>query len=260
MGFVKISKLALFTMLLFTVTIAVGGIGLAYYYSYRSALVLIAKPAKLGDVLLKISSLQYKAYVSPSGDTYYVNIVINATSNLTRITATNPYGNVIGSVLFHYNATNITWALVNYSGINENLSGSNLSAYVNEILTSITTNYNPTTGTITVSFFPGLGPLYDLYYYSSYYGIDWQSMLEGQPGPSAVSVGYIFTPVKFDGKSYAGVTMSISPTSSLFGTFGAYTLSATMINFKGAPLAVQIVVGTGGPNYVSMSVLGASAP
>ncbi|MGC9209701.1 MAG: hypothetical protein ACP5FT_00280 [Acidilobus sp.] len=254
----RIGKLALLTIILFAATIAVGGVGLTYYYTYRSALVLLAKPVKLGALLSRISGLQYKVYVSPSGNTYYVNVIVNSTSNVTKIDVTNPYGDVIGSIIFHFNATNITWALINYSGVDENLTGSNLTAYVTEILTSVSTSYNPTVGTVTVDFFPGLGPLYDLYYYSSYYGINWQAMLQGQPSSTAVSVGYIFTPVSFNGKSYPGVSISISPTTSLFGTFGVYTLSATVIDYKGVPLAVQVVVGTGGPNYVAMSVTQAS--
>ncbi len=254
----KIGRLALLTILLFAATIVVGGVGLAYYYSYRSALTLLAKPVRLGALISRVSTIQYKVYVSPTGETYYVTATVNDTDNVTRITVSNAYGASVGYVVFHFNATNITWALVNFSGVDENLSGSNLSAYVDEILTGVTTNYNPTTGTITVGFFPGLGPLYDLYYYSSYYGIDWQSMLQGQAGSSVVSVGYAFTPVKFDGKSFDGVAVTISPTTSLFGTFGAYTLSAVLVNFNGVPLAVQVVVGTGGANYVSMTVTQAS--
>ena len=254
----RIGRLALLTILLFAATLVVGGVGLAYYYSYRSTLSLLAKPVTLGGILSRISTLTYKAYVSPSGETYYVTINVNRTSNLTTITVDNAYSVRVGYVVFHFNATNITWAFINFSGIDQNLSGSNLSSYVVEILTGVSTNYNAMTGTVTVSFFPGLGPLYDLYYYSSYYGISWQSMLQGQPSSSVVSVGYAFTPVQFDGKSYDGVAITISPTTSLFGTFGAYALSATLIDFNGVPLSVQLVVGTGGPNYVSMTVTQAS--
>ncbi len=254
----RMGRLALLTILLFVATVVVGGVGLAYYYSYRSALTLLARPVRLGGLLSRISTISYRAYVSPAGETYYVTISVNGTGNLTTITVDNGYGAKVGYVIFHFNATNITWALINFSGINQNISGSNLSTYAAEVLTGITTNYNPVAGTVTVSFFPGLGPLYDLYYYSSYYGISWQSMLQGQPSSSVVSVGYAFTPVQFDGRRFYGVAVTISPTTSLFGTFGAYTLSATLINFNGVPLSVQLVVGTGGANYVSMTVTQAS--
>jgi hypothetical protein len=254
-GLLRVSRLALIVIVLFAATVAVGIVGLGFYYSYKSVLSPLAKPMQLGSLLHRVHSIEYKVYVSPSGDTYYVSVAVNVSDNTTKITMTNPSGTAVGSVLLHFNATNITWALISFGGLNENLSGSNLTTYIPLILSGVSVSYNPYTGAMSVGAFPGLGPLYGLYYYSSYYGIDWKGLLQGRSSSSTVSVGYTFAPVDFNGKSFNGVIITITPTTSLFGTYGGYSISASLINLKGVPVATQLIVGTGGANYVSMSLL-----
>lgn len=253
-----LGKLAILTIALFAATIIVGSIGIAFYYSYRSTLLTITAQRPLGLVLSKVSSLEYKMYVSPSGDTYYVTLK-NYPNRTAYIVLTNSSGYELGFVEFGYNSTNITWIYMNMGGVKRNVSGSNMSSYITPLLTSATISYNPFTGTISLEAFPGLGPLYGLSYFSSYYNINWKDLLDGQPGSTDATVGYLFTPIVFNGKSYRGVEITITPQTSFLGTSGAYSVSAGVINLDGVPVAAQITVGTGAANYISMTLLNLTA-
>ncbi len=251
-----LSKLALVTIVLFAATIAVGSVGVFYYYSYRGTLINIVKQQPVGSLLSRISSAEYKIYSFPQDVTYLVKLTGFPSNDTMLITVFNQSGSEVGYLVVHYNETNVTWIYINFDSLTGNYSGSNVSTYLTPLLTSVEVSYNPLTGSITVASFPGLGPFFGLYYYSSYYNINWQATLSGQATTEEASIGYLFTPVKFEGKTYNGVEITISPTTSFLGTSGAYSISAEMIDVNGVPTAVQLNVGTGAANYVSMSLLG----
>lgn len=251
----KLGLLAILTIVLFVATIAVGVVGLTYYYSYRRTLLALAKPLGPGYVLSRFSSLKYKVYVSPQGDTYYVDVFNFPSNDTVVIELFNASNYLVAKVLAQYNATNITYVVYESSHLTEVYKGANLSGLLPELMTSMYNVTNPVTGAVTLYAFPGLGPLYALSYFTSYYDISWASLAtgSGQPSPEA-TVLYSFVPVQFDGKTYRGILLSISPQSSFLGISGAYSVNAEVVQIDGIPVATQLVIGTGGANYISMTL------
>ena len=251
----KLGLLAILTIALFVATIAVGVVGLTYYYSYRKTLLALAKPLGPGYVFSRISSLKYEVYVSPWGVSYYVDVFDFPSNDTVVIELFNASNYLISKVVAQYNATNITYAVYESSHLTEVYKGANLSGLLPELMTSMYNVTNPVTGTVALYAFPGLGPLYALSYFTSYYDINWASLVtgSGQPSPEA-TVLYSFVPVQFDGKTYRGVLLSISPQSSFLGISGAYSIDAEVVQIDGIPIATQLVIGTGGANYISMTL------
>ena len=253
----KLGLLAVLTIALFVATIAVGAVGLTYYYSYRRTLLALARPLDPGYVLAKFSSLRYKVYVSPQGDTYYIDVLSFPANNTVVIELYNSTNYLLAKVVAQYNATNITYVIYEspHPNFTEVYKGANLSGLLPELMTSMYNVTNPVTGAVTLYAFPGLGPLYALSYFTSYYDISWSSLAtgSGQPSPEA-TVFYSFVPVQFDGKTYRGLLLSISPQSSFLGISGAYSINAEVVQVDGIPIATQLVIGTGGANYISMTL------
>ncbi|WP_148666745.1 hypothetical protein [Acidilobus sp. 7A] len=249
-----LSKLAILTIALFIATAAVGAVGITFYYSYRSTLLTLTQQRPIGSLMSRVSFLEYKIYDASTGGTYFA--ALRTYYNHTAIIElSNSTGHIIGYVEFGYNSTNITWIYLDIDGLKQNASGSNISSYITPLLTSAAISYNPFTGATSLSGFPGLGPLLGLSYFSNYYNINWRELLNGQQSATDASVGYVFTPVSFNGKNYRGVDITIAPQTSFLGTSGAYSVSASLINLNGVPVATQMVVSTGGANYISMTLI-----
>ena len=251
----KLGLLAILTIALFVGTVAVGAVGLTYYYGYRRTLLALARPLDPGNVLPRFSSLKYKVYVSPEGYTYYVDVSSFPSNNTVVIAFYNLSNDLVARVVAQYNTTNITYVVYEGPHFSEVFKGANLSGLLPQMMTSMVNVTNPTTGTIALYAFPGLGPIYALSYFTSYYDISWSSLAtgSGQPSPEA-TVLYSFAPVQLDGKTYRGIVLSISPQSSFLGISGAYSVNAEVVQIDGIPVAAQLIIGTGGANYISITL------
>ncbi len=261
----RLGWLAILTIALFVATIAIGSVGLLYYYYYRQLLLSIGRTTLSPGTLDRVSSLSYNIYVSPAGRTYTVTMINDPANSTANIYLYDPQGQLLEVVQVHYNSTSITLVRLTrliYTSTTSRSSlnfttvyaGSNLSLVTPALYISANVTSNPLTGGYVLAPFPGLVPLYGTSFFTSYYNISWTSLASGGEPSTMATIQYAFTPVKFDGTEYRGVSLLVAPQSSYLGVSGAYTMAADIINYHGVPVAVQITISTGGANYITASL------
>ncbi|MDP8002806.1 MAG: hypothetical protein ACP5I6_06640 [Caldisphaera sp.] len=245
-----VSKATVIMIILFSATLVSAGIGLYTYSSYAKPLKALYPQPSIYDVLSKVSYLQYKIY-SPSMGNMYVILYNNITyNNGTAILYNSTNNYVMEEVTYKYN----TSGLVSLYSVMGNETIPINSTYYYAFYSSAFPFSNPYTGTTTLEPFPGIGPLYAIYYIGSEYGVNWKLVSQGQPQTSSpyASINLGFVDIPFFGRNYKGIDLSITPSTTTLSSAIKFplTMSAAIVYINGLPVATQLMLSMSSANYL----------
>ncbi|MGC8572943.1 MAG: hypothetical protein ACP5L0_02930 [Caldisphaera sp.] len=248
-----VSKATTIMLILFAATLISAGIGLYTYSGYSKPLAHIYPQPPLSKILNKISYMQYQIY-SPIFGNSYVKLFNNATyQNGTALLYNVTTNSVVEKIVYKYNETGLTFLGVVIGNVTIPINASNYYTFY-------TSSYyftNPYTGTSYLEPFPGIGPLYAIYYIGQIYKVDWQAISLGQAQPpnSYATINMGFTDIPVFNKKYPGFEISISPASTaVMPANYPVTFTATVVYIDGVSIASQMTIGVSSANYLSYTL------
>lgn len=222
----------------FVLMVVSAAAGLAVYYMHVSVLKSLGGQAQLGDVLDQVKTLEYRLE-DPTG-TYIVK-VSNEPSNRSGVIEVYKDGELVDKYYYEYGNNQLLKLEKEVGGERQALDPVN---YEEAFLTSVRFEVQPDAGITEVRGFPGVGPIYILYYLEGVLGIDWPSLVEprGQAIPVNVSIGYVR--IASEAGSFFGtrIVLQGQGLGAFFTPLGNWGLGPLVIEaarVNGLPVAVK---------------------
>ena len=212
--------------------------GLAVYYMHVSVLKSLGGQPQLGDVLDRISSLEYKLE-DPTG-TYTVK-VSNDPATRTGTIEVYKEGELVEKYYYEYGNNQLIRL---EREVGEQREALDPVDFEEAFLTSVRFEVQPDAGITQVRGFPGVGPVYILYYLEGVIGVDWPQLLEPRGVAPPVNVSVQYVRVSSEAGSYFGARIIIQGQGPLavFTPLGNWGLGPIVIDaakIGGLPVAVK---------------------
>ncbi len=212
--------------------------GVAVYYMHVSVLKSLGGPAQLGDVLDRVSYMEYRLE-DPTG-TYTVKVNNDPASRSGTIEVYKD-GSLVEKYYYEY-GNNQLLKLEREAG--EQREVLDPVDYEEAFLTSVRFEVQPDAGITQVRGFPGVGPVYILYYLEGVLGVKWASLLEPRGQRPLVNVNMEYVRVSSEAGSFFGVRIVIQGQGPLavltpLGNWGLGPMVIEAAKVKGIPVAVK---------------------
>ena len=229
---------------LFVLTIISAVVGVAIYYESLSPIRLVSRCSKVGDVLDKVTYLEYN--VSDMQGNKYVIKVDNNPSTRSGTVEMYSGGNLVMKVEYKYE-DRLKYIKITYqNGTNKTYQGLDASKYEEPFYTSINLQYNQSSGAANISVFPGVGPLYLPCFVGKAAQINWKyyaSLVKPRNLPyGLVDVSINFGKTKYKGQEINAVVVQITRRGAIQNKWILPVYNLALADMNGVPVAVSMSV------------------
>ncbi len=215
---------------------ALAGVGV--YYMHVSVLKSLGGTTQLGDILDRVSYLEYR--LEDGSGTYIVKVMNDPAMRRGTIEVYKD-GSLIEKYYYEYGNNQLLRLEREVGDQREALDPID---YEEAFLTSVRIEVQTDAGITQVRGFPGVGPVYILHYLEGVLGVDWASLLEprGQQPLANINIEYVRIPS--EAGSFFGVRIFVQAQEPLavftpLGNWGLGPMVIEAAKVDGLPAAVK---------------------